>query len=178
MNGNATRLDTVGQELAEFTVQIRCGNPHQGQEELRPDCHLQRGKVRGLVRLHALHVLPIILQTEGESGVGSLWVVAGHLGQRLHCGNPRGYHATKPVYLACIALNEATQVFLPARVLDVQVICLECLSSDCLVFCLADVPGLPGVREVAVPGPMPMVQQELRHAALCTALPAAAVSST
>jgi hypothetical protein len=40
------------------------------------------------------------------------------------------------------------------RVLDVQVIHLECLSSNRLVFHLKDVPGLPGVREVAVPGPM------------------------
>ena len=116
--------------------------------------------LRGRVRRHALHVLPLILQTESEPSVGSLWVVAGHQGQRLHCGNPHGYHAAKPVYFACIAPDEATQVYLPARVLDVQVICLECLSSDRLVFRLADVPGLPRVREVAVPGPI--TQQETK----------------
>jgi hypothetical protein len=104
--------------------------------------------------------LPLILQTEGEPGVGSLWVVAGHQGQRLHCGNPHGYHAAKPVYFACIAPNEATQVSLPAGVLDAQVICLKCLSSDHLVFHLADVPGLPRVQEIAVPGPM--AQQETK----------------
>ena len=32
--GNAARLDTLGQELAELTVQIQCGNPQQGREEL------------------------------------------------------------------------------------------------------------------------------------------------
>ena len=86
--------------------------PQQGQEELRPDCHFQRGKVRGCVRRNTLHVLPLILQTEGEPCVCSLWVVAGH-------GNPHGHHAAKPVYFACIALDEATQVSLPARVMDV-----------------------------------------------------------
>ena len=153
-DGNAARLDTVGQELAELAIQIRCGNPQQGREELRPDCHLQRGEVNGRVRRHALHILPFILQTEGEPSVGSLWVVAGHQGQSLHCGNPSGYHAPKPIHLARVAPDEATQVSLPSRVLDVQVIRLECLPSDRLVFLLADVPGLPWFREVAVPGPM------------------------
>jgi hypothetical protein len=51
-DGDATRLDTVGQELVELTVQIRCGNPRQGPEELCPDCHLQQGKVRGHARRH------------------------------------------------------------------------------------------------------------------------------
>jgi hypothetical protein len=32
---------------------------------------------------------------------------------------------------------------LPTRVLDVQVIRLECLPSDRLIFRLVDVPGLP-----------------------------------
>ncbi len=59
-DGNAARLDTVGEELSELAVQIQCGNPQQGREGLHPDCHLQRGKVRGRVRRHALHVLPLI----------------------------------------------------------------------------------------------------------------------
>jgi len=142
-NGDAACLDTLGQELADLTIQIRCGNPQQGWEEIRPDCHLQRGEVSGRVRRHTLHLLPLILQTEGKPGVGSLWVVSGHQGQRFHYGNPSGYHAAKSIYLARVAPDEATQVSLPTRVLDVQVIRLECLSSDRLVFRLADVPGLP-----------------------------------
>ena len=145
----------LGQNLAEFTVQIRCCNLQQGREDPCPDCHLQRGKVRGRVRHHTLHVLPLILQTEGELGIGSLWVVASHQGQCLHCGIPHDYHAAKPFHLACFAPDEATQVTLSARVLDVvQVIHLECLSSDHLVFRLKDVPGLSRVRYVDVPGPM------------------------
>jgi hypothetical protein len=68
------------------------------------------------------------------------------------------YHAAKPVYLARVA--PATQVSLPARVLDVQAICLKCLPSDRLILRLADVLGLPWFREVAVPGPM--AQQETK----------------
>ena len=98
LDGDATCLDPVGQELVEFTVQIQCGNPQQGREELCPDCHLQQGEVRGRVRSHTLHVLPLILQTEGKSGVvDSLWIVAGQQSQHLYCGNPCGYHVAKPV---------------------------------------------------------------------------------
>ncbi len=84
-DGNAACLDTVGQELAELAVQIQCSNPEQGREELCPDCHLQLGKVSGRVRRHALHVLPLVLQAEGESGVSSLWIVTGQEGQRFYC---------------------------------------------------------------------------------------------
>ena len=71
-----------------------------------------------------------------------------------------GYHAAKPVYLARVAPDEATQVSLPARVLDVQAIRLKCLPSDRLILRLANALGLPWFREVAVPGPM--AQQETK----------------
>jgi hypothetical protein len=153
-DGDAACLDTVGQELAELAIQIQCCNPQQGREELCPDCHLQQGKVRSRVRCHALHVLPLVLQAEGESGMSSLWIVTVQEGQRFHCCNPRGHHAAKPVRFVCVAPNEATQVSLPARVLDVQVIRLECLSSNHLVFHLTDVSRLTRVREIAIPGPI------------------------
>jgi len=50
--------------------------------------------------------------------------------------------------------SSAAPKSLPARELDVQVIRFEYLPSDRLVLRLADVPGLPWFREVAVPGPM------------------------
>ncbi len=48
-DGNAACLKAVHQELVELTVQIQCGNPQQGREELCPDCHFQQGKVSGCV---------------------------------------------------------------------------------------------------------------------------------
>ena len=152
--GNAARLDTVSQELAEFTIHIQCGNPRQGWEELCPDWHFQRGKVSGPVGRHALDILPLIFQAEGETGIGSLWILASQEGQDFHSGNLQGYHAAKPFQLARIAPGEATQVSLIRRVLDVQVIHRKCLSSNPLVLRLADVPRLPRVGEVAIPGPM------------------------
>ena len=75
LDGHSACLDNVGQELTEFTVQIRCVNPQQGREELCPDCHLQRGEVRGCVRRHVLHVLPLILQTEGAPHGREGWLL-------------------------------------------------------------------------------------------------------
>ncbi len=86
-----------------------------------------------------LDVLPFILKAERKPGVESLGIALGKDTEGLHRTYPFADPLPQPLLLPLGAPNEATQVPLPSRVVDLKSKALKSLSGSRFILCLANV---------------------------------------
>jgi hypothetical protein len=149
-NCQSTLLDAMGEELAVSPINLSQGDAKEGGQETHPNFHLQGRKERSCVGDHTLDVLPFILEAKRKPGEGSLGIVLGKDTEGLHHTHPFADQLPQPLLLPLGTPNEAAQVPLPSRVVDLKAKALESLAGSGFILCLANVVQLAGLGEVAI----------------------------
>jgi hypothetical protein len=145
-----TQLDAVGEELAVIPIDLNQGDTKEGRKEVRVYRFLQWREERGSVGDYPLDVLPFVLHAEGEASVRRLRIPLSNCAKGYHGSSPLPHHPSQPLLHLLSALNEAAEVALPSRVVDVEAEAFKSLAGSVLVLGLANVVGFAGLREVPI----------------------------
>ena len=94
--------------------------------------------------------LPFVLHTEGETRVCCLRIPLSNSAEGDHCSRPLFHHPNQPFPLLLSAPNEAAEVALPSRVVDVEAKAFKGLAGSVFILSLANVVGFAGLGEVPV----------------------------
>jgi hypothetical protein len=84
----STLLDTMGEELAVFPVDLCRGDTKEGRKETHSNFPLQGLKEGASVSDHTLDVLPFILKAERKSSIGGLGMALRDDTECLHGAYP------------------------------------------------------------------------------------------
>jgi hypothetical protein len=166
------QLDAVGEELVVTPIDLNQGDSKEGRKEVRAYHLLQWQEERGSVGDYSLDILPFVLHAEGEAGVRCLRIPLNNRAEGHHRSRPLLHHPDQPLLLLLSAPNEAAEVALPSRVVDVKAKAFKGLAGSVLILGLANVVGFAGLRE-KYPYCGPNFTRKSRHRALGNALPAA-----
>ncbi len=109
------------------------GDSKEGRKEVSAYRLLQWREERGSVGDYSLDILPFVLQTEGETRVRCLRVPLSNSAEGDHCSRPLVHHLGQPFPLLLSAPNEAAEVALPSRVVDVKEHFEQCLRLTFVV---------------------------------------------
>jgi hypothetical protein len=134
-----SQLDAVGEELAVIPIDLDRGDSEEGRKEVHANRLLQWGEERGSVGDYSLDILPFVLHTEGESRVRCLRIPLSNSAEGDHCSRPLVHHPNQPFPLPLSAPNEAAEVALPSRVVDVESKAFKGLAGSVFIRSLADV---------------------------------------
>ena len=145
-----TQLDAVGEELAVIPIDLNRGDTKEGRKEVRAYRFLQWREEWGSVGDYSLDVLPFVLHAEGEASVRRLRIPLSNSAEGYHGSSPLLHHPSQPLLLLLSAPNEAAEVALPSRVVDVEAEAFKGLAGSVLVLGLANVVRFARLREVPI----------------------------
>jgi len=152
----APQLDAVGKELAVLPINLNRGDSKEGRKEVHVYRLLQWREEWGSIGDYSLDILPFFLHAEGEARVRCLRILLSNSAEGDHCSRPLIHHPNQPFLLLLSAPNEAAEVALPSRVVDVEAKAFKGLAGSIFILSLANVVGFAGLGEV------PVLQPKLR----------------